>query len=196
MRFAHNYDAAFAALLKALDITGVPRLTTNLAAHTIGLLAAIALAIGCSRDRVVGSDHATVETPTVADDPDGCDMVRINMHPDAEALIAEFVRRDARGDFRESNEWFNGAVDCPGHEPGPDQAAVVSSYTLRTFTRQRDSVRSEVRWVRLGYVTGGVGRVAPGVDVGTLTAVRTSFGWRISSPAMSSHMPPPIPKAK
>ena len=120
-----------------------------------------------------------------------CDFVRIAAHNDPTRLIDEFVARDARGEFTESSEWFNGAVDCPGHEPGPDQAVIVASHAVRVLSRGRDSVLAEVTWRRLGYVTGGVERAAPGVYLDTLRAIRTPFGWRIESPALNPHVPGP-----
>ena len=121
-----------------------------------------------------------------------CDFVRVTAHNDPTRLIEEFVARDARGEFTESSAWFNGAVDCPGHEPGPDQAAIAASHAVRILTRGRDSVLAEVTWRRVGYVTGGVERTAPGVDIDTLRAIRTPFGWRIESPALNPHVPGPV----
>ena len=141
-------------------------------------------ALGCAaRD----ADTAAANTPS----DETCDFVRVVAHNDPTRLIEEFVARDARGEFTRSSQWFNGAVDCPGHEPGPDQSTMVVAHAVRVLTRGRDSVLAEVTWRRLGYVTGGVERAAPGVDLDTLRAIRTPFGWRIESPALNPHVPGP-----
>ena len=106
------------------------------------------------------------------------------------ALIAEFVRRDAAGDFRQSNEWFDGAVDCPGREPAPDVAIEAAGYELVPLPTIGDTARAEVRWTRLGYVSAVGSKEALGLEVDTLYATRTAFGWRIRSPALNPHMPP------
>jgi hypothetical protein len=156
-------------------------------------LAALAYLIGCSPgERAADSTRAISQSASV--DREGCALVRTNAHPDADSLIAEFLRRDARGEFRQSSVWFNAAVDCPGHEPGPDQATEASGYTMRVLTRHSDSLRVEVRWTRLGYVTAGVARESLGVEIDSITAVKTPFGWRIESPALNPHMPPLVPK--
>ena len=166
----------FAAWFYALDINR----TIVRVVRWLFLLAASS----CTRPDV---DTAAANMPT----DETCEFVRIAAHNDPTRLIDEFVARDARGEFTESSAWFNGAVDCPGHEPGPDQAAVVATHAVRVLTRDQDSVLAEVTWRRLGYVTGGVERAAPGVDIDTLRAIRTPFGWRIESPALNPHVPGP-----
>lgn len=124
-----------------------------------------------------------------------CEFVPVAAHPEPIRFIDEFVERDARGEFTRSSDWFNNAVDCPGHEAGPDQATMAKAHQVRVLTRVRDSVRAEVTWQRIGYVGSGGDAVAPGVEVDTLTAVRTSYGWRITSPALNPHVPaPPTPR--
>ena len=124
-----------------------------------------------------------------------CEFVQTIAHSDPQLLIKEFVERDARGEFMESSGWFDGAVTCPGHEPGPDAATIVQGHQLRLVDAGMDSTIVEVTWRRVGY-TGNTG-VAPGTDVDSLLAVRTRFGWRIVSPALDPHAPvspPPPPR--
>ena len=121
-----------------------------------------------------------------------CEFARSVAHPDADSLIAEFVARDARGEFLSASPWFNAAVTCPGHEPGPDVATQVQGHQLRVLARGRDSVRAEVTWERTGYVGADHGH-ATGVEHDTLLAIRTEFGWRIVSPALNPHVPAPPP---
>ena len=145
---------------------------------------------------------ACVEKPPPIPEPldaltdSSCEFVRTVAHADPESLINEFVARDARGEFTSSTAWFNGAVTCPGHEPGPDEATQVRSHQLRIIARGRDSVLAEVIWERVGYVGRGADALAPGVDHDTLVALRTEFGWRIASPALDPHVPvpPPLPR--
>ena len=152
------------------------------------LVLTAALSIACS------SSGGTAEGYGVPADST-CDFVRINAHPQPEPLSREFVERDQRGEFTGSTDWFNSAVSCPGHEPGPDAVTVVRGHKLRILTRMADTVRAEVVWDRVGY--GGYGADAhdAGTDYDTLTAARTAFGWRIVSPALDPHelIKPPSP---
>lgn len=142
------------------------------------------IAFGCSRE---ARDTAAANIPA----DESCDFVRVVAHEAPLPLIYEFVTRDARGEFTQASAWFNAAVDCPGHEPGPDQATIAVAHSVRITTQSRDSVVAEVRWQRVGYVTGGVSRAAPGAEVDTLLAIRTPYGWRIASPALNPHVPGP-----
>lgn len=144
--------------------------------------------LGCAER----SEKPTASANVPADS--SCDFVRVDAHPDPDQLLAEFVARDARGEFTESSDWFDGAVDCPGHEPGPDQATIVKGHQVRILARGADTVRAEVRWDRTGIRRGGGEEDADsGVVIDTLVAVRTSFGWRIASPALNPHVPAASP---
>src|SRR5690349_4426308 len=64
-------------------------------------------------------------------DPDvgvevSCMFEKKAAHPDGSALITEFLARDSRGDFLKTDDWFNGATDCSGHEPGPDSYLLIA----------------------------------------------------------------------
>ena len=120
---------------------------------------------------------------TAAFDTAGCAMSAGPAYEDAEALVREFVRRDFAGEFVDSLRWFNTAVTCPGHEPGPDEVIVVRDYKLSVLARSSDTLRAEVVWDRVGY--GGA--LALGTDVDTVTVVRTPQGWRVASPALKPH---------
>lgn len=140
------------------------------------------------------SQHATPDVTSAHVPADStCAFVLRAAHPEPIRLVREFVERDARGEFTRSSNWFDGAVDCPGHEAAPDQATMARAHQIRVFARGRDSVRAEVRWQRIGYFGHGGDAVAPGVEVDTLTVLRTPYGWRIASPALNPHMPVPPP---
>ena len=101
-------------------------------------------------------------------------------HSDPDSLLREFVRRDSAGQFTQSSEWFNHAVDCPGHEPGPDAAAAIRGVTIRNLGRDSTTLRAEARWERASE---------SGALVETLTVVRTAYGWRVQSPALNPKVP-------
>ncbi|MBV9749452.1 MAG: hypothetical protein JO157_11620 [Acetobacteraceae bacterium] len=152
----------------------------------VGFCAAI---VGCSsRDAGAG---ASLRTATVAavEDTVGCGLVPVIAHTEPETLVREFVQFDSAGAFTRANPWFNGAVDCPGHEPAPDQPMMVRSYRLRTLQADSTRYRAEVQWERLAYGDA----LDPGVSVETLTVRRTPFGWRIQSPALNPKIPVPPP---
>jgi hypothetical protein len=113
-------------------------------------------------------------------DTAGCELAPILGHPDPDSLVREFVRRDSAGQFTQSSNWFNGAVDCPGHEPGPDAATAGRAATIRRLARDSTTLRAEVRWERASE---------PGVLVETLTVIRTPYGWRVRSPVFNPKMP-------
>ena len=157
------------------------------------LLTAILLACACrgTADRSTAESTAALapasSTPTsiAADDTIGCELSVVVAHSDPDTLLREFVRRDSAGQFTASTAWFNGAVDCPGHEPGPDAGTMVRGYTLRELARTDSIVRSEVRWARAGNPTSaGTGTFAE-----TLAVVRTPYGWRVHSPALNPKVP-------
>lgn len=84
----------------------------------------LAATIGCaSRDH----QHPIV-AEALADT--SCAFVQEMQHPDPLQLAEEFAARDAQGEFTQTSQWFNAAVTCPGHEPGPDAAAVVRSHRV------------------------------------------------------------------
>jgi hypothetical protein len=122
-----------------------------------------------------------------AQDTAGCELSRHVAHPDPDALLREFVSRDSAGQFTQSTDWFTGAVDCPGHEPGPDEAIAVRGYEIRELVRSDSAVQSEVRWDRVGPD----GAAIPGAFAETLTVIRTPFGWRVRSPALNPKVPAP-----
>jgi hypothetical protein len=109
-------------------------------------------------------------------------------HPDPDSLIAEFLRRDAAGDFLRSNSWFDGATECPGHEPGPDQHTAIARYQTRVASRSDSLAAVEVTTLVLGAVT--YTEFIPGITtlVDTLVARRTPFGWRLTGHVLRQHV--------
>jgi hypothetical protein len=155
--------------------------------YVVGLL----LVAGCADRRTPEpSVRDSKPTPTAAfADTVGCELVAKPTHPDAEALVREFVRRDASGEFTAASSWFTSAVDCPGHEGSPDAATMARDPRVRLLARSADSLRAEIRWERL--MVGEA--IMPGTEMDTLVAIHTRFGWRIRSPALTPHVPVPLP---
>jgi hypothetical protein len=141
-----------------------------------------------------GSEQALRLDTVAAADTVGCGLVTATLHPDPDSLIAEFIRRNARGEFQRETTWFASAVDCPGHEPGPDVASEATVHGVRELSRDAGRVRKEVVWARLGYVSGDSLWEALGAEHDTLVAIRTPHGWRIQSPALRLRVPPMVPQ--
>lgn len=119
---------------------------------------------------------------------DICGPVEKQAHPDPVALVREFVRRDGKGQFLQTDDWFMGAVSCPDIEPGPDTFTVVRSYKVKPARKvSRDEVRIEVEYDVLGEF-GLHFRRAPSRRTRVFTVVRTPYGWRIQSPALNQHV--------
>ena len=129
---------------------------------------------------------ASASAAVVADTV-GCELASVSLYPDSEALLREFVRRDAAGEFTRTSAWFAAATTCPGHEPAPDVATMARDPRIRVLDRTPESLRAEVRWERLMV---GDAKVS-GPEIDTLVAVRTPFGWRVRSPVLVPHVPPP-----
>ena len=150
----------------------------------VGLLAA-----GCADRHAPDARESRAPAGAVALDTVGCELAVAPAHPDGEALVREFVRRDAAGEFTAASAWFASAVDCPGHEQAPDAATMARHPRVRLIARTADSLRAEVQWERLSVGDAQM----PGTEIDTLAAVRTPYGWRVRSPALDPHIPVPPP---
>ena len=157
-------------------------------ALALPVVAAVALAACSRRDRAAAdSSGAPVAVDSAAADP--CGLVRTAQHPDAEPLLREYVQRDAAGEFLARDPWFAGAVDCPRREaPSSSTFAVVGEYAVQGVAATDTIASAVVGYRQVGLVQGaGTNHAsfdaAPGVVVDTLTARRTPWGWRLTSPA-------------
>ncbi len=122
-----------------------------------------------------------------------CEFVKDSAHLDGNVLIQDFLARDAAGQFLQSDKWFDGATDCPGHEPGPDSYTLIEAYTPSIAPVNDTLIRAVVSSRRIGYAgSEGVGqptlRIDPGPMVDTVWTRRTRYGWRIVSPALRQHV--------
>jgi hypothetical protein len=48
----------------------------------------------------------------------------------AQKLVEEYLARDARGEFLQTNAWWNQSVMCPDCMGGPDFYTVINSYEI------------------------------------------------------------------
>jgi hypothetical protein len=157
------------------------------------------LGAACSRSdqsHRAGTDtaaRADTSSPDTAsfDDPidpqtglgQSCEFVKTLAHPKPDALLHEFLRRAAAGEFAEAEEWLPAALDCPGHEPGHDIFSVVRSYSAARLDSVRDTVRYTLSRPTIGFRSSA--RFYRELDSlhDTVTLYHTRFGWRIKSPA-------------
>ena len=127
---------------------------------------------------------ARAETVSAAPEDSACAMSHTLAHTNPDTLLAEFLARDAAGEFLDSDPWFDGATQCPGQEFAPDGYQVIDRYTAAPLARTRDTVAVVVTSRRVGIVSGQFYSPAPATIVDTVRAVSTPYGWRIESPAM------------
>ena len=122
------------------------------------------------------------------DREEGCDLDSTVAHPDALALVREFVARDGAGEFAMGSNWLGGAVLCPGHLPGPDSFTAIDTVEVlaERAVLKADSAWVPVRYVRLGIASANFFERATEGELGvdTFLVVRTAAGWRVDSPAM------------
>jgi len=119
---------------------------------------------------------------------EGCDFDTTRAHPDALALVREFVDRDGRGEYALGSEWLPGAVLCPGQLPGPDSFTAID--TVEVLSAQA-ILRADSAWVPVRYELLGDASAlvfqpteVPRTRVDTLVVARTAYGWRVVSPDM------------
>jgi hypothetical protein len=117
-----------------------------------------------------------------------CGFVKSFAHPNGRALLNDFLARDGAGQLLGTDEWFNGATDCPAHEPGPDRYTLIFSYTPSQSDKGDDLIESVITSRRFGYAgADGAGRPTFQLDTGTVIDTirlrRTEYGWRVVSPA-------------
>lgn len=118
-----------------------------------------------------------------------CGFVKAFAHPNGRALLNDFLARDAAGEFLQSDPWFDGATDCPTHEPGPDRYALIFSYTPSVSDKADGLMQAVMTSRRFGYVGADSARrptfvLDTGIVIDTLTLRRTRYGWRVVSPAL------------
>lgn len=115
-------------------------------------------------------------------------------HPEPRALVDEYLERGGDGSFLQSDPWHDGAVACPAHAPGADEATIVAGWTVAPLAQSADTARFALRFARLGRLTqdsaGAVAVAGAGEEVDTVVVVRTPAGWRIGDPEPAPHLLP------
>lgn len=154
---------------------------------------------------VVASQTTSFTTSGPKESPvweaEDCGFAERQGHPDPDPLIDEYLERDARRAEVDIDEWFDGAVLCPGQEGGPDMYGLVAGYTTRHLPGTDTTAAAVVTTRRLGYV-GFSGAGVPKLVIDTATtvdtvrALRTPFGWRIDGPAFRLAVHPDSPLAQ
>jgi len=119
---------------------------------------------------------------------DDCGFVRVFAHPHPDSLVYEFLSRDASGQFLRTDEWFAGAIDCPNIEGGPDTFTLISGYSVAPLQRHENEANFLVKSERLGFVDPFEFEEDRKTVVDTIVVHRTSYGWRIKSPALRLHV--------
>jgi hypothetical protein len=165
----------------------------------------LAIAVMClsacsSNERDRPADTSRIVPPSSAATSPGlwgeadCGVDTTRAHLDPVALINEFLARDTTGAFAKSDTWFETAVECPIRVPGFDSATLVEGYAITPARSNADTATFEVRYQRYGVIgQDSVGQVLehqPGVELDTLTAVRTPYGWRIGGFVHQPHVSP------
>ena len=169
----------------SLGATAMPRLT----------LTCLLLSTACTQRPSASQAAAQQQAQWLSDASCLFDTTQTRSDPDQ--LAGEFVRRDAAGAFLQADAWFNLNTTCSGHEPGPDTHDAVAGYRMRPMLRTDTLVQYLVIYAGIGLIeyhqdSGGKYREVwtPAIREypETLTAVRTSYGWRIRSPALWQHV--------
>ena len=93
--------------------------------------------------------------------------------------MKEYPKRDANGDFLQTNEWWNSAVLCPACEGGPDIVTVISSYKIKKLDDLNYSVIYQVG----GEVSGDKFSPERYPVNRSFTVVKTDRGYKIDNKA-------------
>jgi hypothetical protein len=109
------------------------------------------------------------------------------------ALVEEYLRRDARGEFTRASEWlFEVALYALNY--AWEAATVISSYEILATEATGNTTRIAVRYdVIGGFVSAGPDGVpmwslTDSVELQTFVVVRTERGFRLAGPALNPHM--------
>lgn len=150
---------------------------------TRSLTALIALA-GChghdaSKTAAAVPSTAVTDSAVASRDADLRCKDTIPSHPDPGKLIREYLRRDAGGEFLNSNKFWLSATECAAG--GSDFAQVITSYTIDSLGIRSDTARFAVQYRFLGDLLQGPAGFAPKVrtEADTFVVIRRSYGWRI-----------------
>jgi hypothetical protein len=150
------------------------------------------LAGGIERLRALVEEAARRESATAVGDT--CQEAAVAADSAALALVEEFLRRDARGEFTRVSEWLDEHLIYGGY--GGDMMSVVSGYEIVAAETRCDTTRVTVRYDVIG---GCCNRNPPEykpefflaedtVHVGTFTVVITEEGPRLTGDVVHPHV--------
>lgn len=120
------------------------------------------------------------------DDSDGCMFARVPRFVDPQALVMEYVTRDAAGGFLATSPWIDSALTCPGHLPGWDANTVITGFEVGTATVAGPHATVPVSYTAVGGLDGWnhFSSVPRSVQV-VFELVNTPWGWRIDGPQLA-----------
>ncbi len=127
-----------------------------------------------------------------------CEMSKADLKLEPRALLSEFLKRDAGGEFRRASPWMGKAVGCPGHLPGPDFSTVILDYQVVSTKVEKTGVTFMVRYRCAGTLGSGgkqgelhsFSPKAQTQDI-TFTAIKTPHGWKLDRFAWMMILPKP-----
>jgi hypothetical protein len=109
---------------------------------------------------------------------------------DALRLVEEYLRRDARGEFRHPSEWLSEVTNF--ETLGYDAITVISSHEILAEEARGDTTRITVQYhVRSGIQSGPDGPIwtlTDSMELQTFVVVRTDEGIRLAGPPLNPHM--------
>ncbi len=102
-------------------------------------------------------------------------IVKKDLGLNPEQLVREYVKRDANGEFLQTNEWWNSAVACPECMGGPDTFTVISSYKIRKISNLQFEVTYDIE----GTLSGASFKTEKRKDPESFTVVKTQWGFKL-----------------
>jgi hypothetical protein len=161
------------------------------------ILAACGLG-ACSSGGGTGARDGSEGEAVLADSAagDSYQEVTLGADPAALALVEEYLRRDARGEFIGASEWLNEHLYAGGY--GWDGMSIVTGYEIVTAETRWDTTRVTVHWDVIGgccnhpppeykgepYLIESTDSVA----VWTFTVVNMEGGPRLYGDLIHAHM--------
>lgn len=94
-------------------------------------------------------------------------------------LVQEYVKRDANGEFLQTNDWWNTAVACPACMGGPDTFTVISSYQIKRAGELKYSVVYQTE----GRISGDAFTPQKKKESQSFTVVKTDWGYKLDNKA-------------
>lgn len=93
-----------------------------------------------------------------------------------EQLVREYVERDGKGEFLQTNTWWNTAVTCPECMGGPDTFTVVKGHGIKRLS----DLQYEVSYSVIGTCSGDTFRELQTSRKQIYTVVKTAWGFKLS----------------